>query len=118
LVSCSSLVTIQLAMVRSCTCSSTRVSSTIISPTFGWKKVLGRCCFIVWRRIARLIAKTHNELTCCFGIGSAILKFGIWTSFETNSIWVGISIVLIENRSYFVANIPSSFSSNILEWKS
>jgi len=43
LVNCSSFLIVQLAMVKSCTCSRVDVSSIIISLTSGWKKVLGKC---------------------------------------------------------------------------
>jgi hypothetical protein len=52
------------------------------------------------------------------GIGSIILKFGMYNSLETNLIWVGIVMVPIENKFNYVTNITSSFSSNIPKWKS
>jgi hypothetical protein len=40
------------------------------------------------------------------------------TGLESCSIWIGISLVLIENKSNYVANITSSSSFDILKWKS
>jgi hypothetical protein len=58
----------------------------IISPTFGWKKVSGKCCLIISGGIVRLITKTHTSLTCCFGIDFAILKFGMQIGLESGLI--------------------------------
>ncbi len=77
LVSCSSLVAIQFVMVRSYTRFWASVSSMIISPTFGWNFFSSRCCSTILGGITRLIAKTHNGSTRCFGIGSTILRFGM-----------------------------------------
>jgi hypothetical protein len=52
------------------------------------------------------------------GIGSIILKFGMYNSLETNLIWVCTIMVPIENKFNYVTNITSSFSSNIPKWKS
>jgi hypothetical protein len=57
----------------------------IISPTSGWKKI-SCSCFIVSGGITRLVAKTHNNSTSCYGTRSIILRFGICTGFETYSL--------------------------------
>ncbi len=59
----------------------------IISPTFGWKKVSGKCCLTMSSGITRLTIKTHINSTCCLGIGSVILKFGMPTDLENNLVW-------------------------------
>ncbi len=119
LVSYSSLVTIELAMVRSCIHFRVGVSSMIISLTSKWKKVLGKCCLIVSSGIAKLTYKTHNIGSIgCFGTDSIILKFGMYTSLEIDLVWVGTAMVLTENKINFVVNIISSSSSNIPKWKS
>ncbi len=68
--------------------------------------------------IIKLIAKTHIDSAGCLGIGSIILKFGMYNSLETNLIWVCTIMVPIENKFNYVTNITSSFSSNIPKWKS
>ncbi len=118
LVSCSSLIIIRPTMVRSCIHSQVGVSSIIISPFSRWEKVLGRCCLTVSSGITKLTTKTHTGSTNCFRIDFAILRFGMQTGLESCSIWIGISLVLIENKSNYVANITSSSSFDILKWKS
>ncbi len=63
-------------MVRSYTFYWENVSSMIISPTFGWKKVSSSHCLIVLGDITRLITKTHTNSTR-FGTGFIILRFGM-----------------------------------------
>jgi hypothetical protein len=86
LVDCSSSITIQPTMVKSCTHFQTCVSLMIISPTSRWKKNLSRCCLTMSGGITRLIAKTHIGSTCCFGTSFVILRSGIWIGLETSSI--------------------------------
>jgi hypothetical protein len=76
-------------MVRSYFQSRTCVSSMIISPTFGWKKVLGRCCLIMLDGIVKLITKTHTNSTSCFGTSFVILISSVKTDLEINSIRIG-----------------------------
>jgi hypothetical protein len=96
LVNYSSSITIQLTMVTCCIHYWASVSSMIISPTFGWKKVIGRCCLTMSGNIAKLIAKTHTNSTCYFRTNFAILKFGMHVDLKINSVWVGIVMVPIE----------------------
>jgi len=110
LVSCSSLVIIQSIMVRSCIHSQTSVSSIIISPTSGWKKVSSRCYLTMSSGIAKLTTKTHTNSTCCFGTSFVILISNMKTGLEIDSIRVSIFMVPIENKSKLVANITSCFS--------
>ncbi len=84
LISCSSLVTIQQAMVKSCIHSQTCVPSMIIFPIFKWKKVLSKCCLTILGGITKLIAKAHICSICCFGSCFAILIFGMWFDFKTS----------------------------------
>jgi hypothetical protein len=42
----------------------------------------------------------------------------MYTSLGTSLVWISIVMVPNENMSNSVANITSSFSSDILEWKS
>jgi hypothetical protein len=118
LVGCSFLMTIKPTMVRSCIHSLTSVSSMIISPTFGWKKVSNRCCLILLGGIVKLTSKTHIDSIGCFGTNYTILRFAMQIALKLDSTWVGSIIFPIENRSNYVANITSSSSSHILKWKS
>jgi hypothetical protein len=68
LVSYSSSMIIQPTIVRSYIHSQISISSMIISPTFGWKKVSGRSCLIMSSGITKLTTKTHTSSTCHFGI--------------------------------------------------
>jgi hypothetical protein len=86
----------------------------IISPIPRWKKVLARCCLTLLGGIAKLTTQTHTGSTSWFGTNFSILRFGL----KTSLVEVGTSMVLIENMYNFVANITSSFSFDILEWKS
>ncbi len=58
--------------------------------------------------IVELITKTHTGSICFFGIDSTILRSNTWTDFETSLVRIGTSMVPIENRSNYVANITSS----------
>ncbi len=77
LVNCSSSITIQLAMVRSCTHSWTCVSSTIIFLTFRWKKPLGKCCLTMLSGIINFTTNTSIGLIGCFKTNFAMIIFGI-----------------------------------------
>jgi len=81
----------------------------IITPTFGWKKVLGRCCLTMSSGIVRLTTKTHTNSIGCLGTNYVILKFGMHVDLGNNLIRVSTAIFPIENRFNFVANITSSF---------
>ncbi len=111
----SSSVTVQLAMVKFYICFQVSVSTMIISPTFGWKKVSNNYCLTISRNITRL---THTGSTSYFLTKFTILRFGIWISLETSSIWIGTSMVPLKNKFNSVTNITSSSSFDISEWKS
>jgi len=72
---------------------------------------------IIWGGITRLVAKTHTSSISYFGIDSVILKSDMQIGLKIGSVWVGTSMVPIEIRSHSITNI-TSFSFNILEWKS
>jgi hypothetical protein len=72
LVNCSSLIIVQVAMVRSCTRSQAGVSSIIISPTFGWKKVSSKCYLSMSSGIVNFTTNTPTILIGCFKISYVI----------------------------------------------
>jgi hypothetical protein len=90
----------------------------IVFPTSRWKNVSSKCGFTISDGIAQLTCETHFSSTNVFGTYSTIPMSDTWFILETSSVWVGIPMVHIENKSSFIANITLSFSLNILEWKS
>jgi hypothetical protein len=68
----------------------------IISPTFGWKKVLGKCCLIVLGGITRLTTKTHIGSTSYFGTCFVVLRSSVWSYLETNLVWVSTITFLLK----------------------
>ncbi len=118
LVNWSSSVIVQPTIVIFYIRSWAYVSSTIISPTSRWKKVPSKCYLIMSGGIANFTVNTPTSLTWCFGIGPTMTISGMYTSLGTSLVWISIVMVPNENMSNSVANITSSFSSDILEWKS
>lgn len=80
----SSSIVVQPIMVKFCMHSQVGVSSMIISPTFGWKKVSSKCYLTISCGIIRLITKTNIDSMGCFGTCSIILKSGMQSNLETN----------------------------------
>jgi hypothetical protein len=115
LVNCSSLLTVQLAMVKSYTHSRISVSSTIISPTSWWKKVSCKCCLTMLGGIVNFIASTPTSLTSCFRTNYIVTICGIHYVVGIGLVWVGTAMVPIENMPNSMENITSSSSSNIPE---
>ncbi len=133
LVNYSFLVIIHPIMRRFWTLIQTSILSISISLTLVWKNVLGKCSWKVSRGIVILINhtsagltgitnKTSDSNTCLTSSITYSTKFKpayvINLISWPNQIYAKIIIIPIENSFSFVANIKSSFSSNILEWKS
>jgi hypothetical protein len=90
LVNFSSLITIQLVMVRSWIHYWVGVSLMIIFPTFRWKKVSSKCYLTILNGINKLTCKTHISSTSIFGACFIIPMFDMRSKLEISSIWVNI----------------------------
>ncbi len=71
-------------MVQSCTRSQASVTSTIISLTFGWKKISSKCCLTMLGGMVNFIANTFISVIGYFRTSFTMIisnmKIGLGTS--------------------------------------